>query len=59
MVKLNRFTDVLDCTILPLLINYIELPLHYKSTRVRDWDPVVEKREERLNNWKGDSFFKR
>lgn len=51
--NLNRWRAILDCDIAQLLLSYLGFPLHFKRTLKKDWNPIVDKLQYCLENWKG------
>ncbi|XP_059628553.1 uncharacterized protein LOC132271240 [Cornus florida] len=50
--NIDELAAVLGCGISSFPISYLDLPLGSPSRRVGGWDPVVERYEKRLAEWK-------
>ena len=51
--EIQHCAEILATSIETLLIRYLGLPLTDRRLRTQDWQPVVEKVEERLRGWRG------
>ena len=49
----SSLANQLGCKLAVLPITYLGVPLHWKTLRISDWMPLVEKIENKLQTWKG------
>lgn len=49
----SSLANQLGCKLTALPITYLGVPLHWKTLRVSDWMPLVDKIENKLQTWKG------
>lgn len=51
--NIDELSTILGCSVVPLLITYLVLPLGAKASLKTIWNPVRERMWRKLSNWKG------
>ncbi|KAL4370610.1 hypothetical protein AHAS_Ahas06G0083000 [Arachis hypogaea] len=55
---IDEACGILECNKAKLLIRYLGIPLGTNPKRVKTWDPIIKKVEERLKGWEGKFLTK-
>ncbi|OAY75380.1 hypothetical protein ACMD2_01901 [Ananas comosus] len=50
--RANRLADILGCRVGNLPFRYLGVPLHIKTLLKEDWNPIVNRIENRIESWK-------